>query len=179
MGISLQLIVNVFTTKAQFTDTYPEVLSHEAFARALVDNVLGDSASEASKAEARADIVAALSPPVGWTRGDISRAIFRNLSRKPATGAQRAATAQRMRQQVTLARHFTETMQVGTADWSTLRAVIRPVTGRTDLSGDLSTLVDSALGGGTLHAVTLRAVPADADGVAPATPGPATASVQA
>jgi pullulanase len=175
VGMSVQRIVNVFTTKAQFTDTYPEALSHEAFARALVDNVVGDSASEASKAEARADIVAALSPPANWTRGDITYAIFRNLARKPASDAQWAATAQRMRQQVTLARHFTETMQVDTTDLSTLRAVIRSVNEGTDLSGDLSTLVDSALGGGTQHAVTLRAVPSDADGVASATPGPATA----
>jgi hypothetical protein len=146
VGMSVQRIVNVFTTKAQFTDTYPEALSHEAFARALVDNVVGDSASEASKAEARADIVAALSPPANWTRGDITYAIFRNLARKPVSDAQWAATAQRMRQQVTLARHFTETMQEDTTDLSTLRAVIRSVNEGTDLSGDLSTLVDSALG---------------------------------
>ena len=44
-GMSIKAIVNVFTTKTQFTEVYPNSLSNADFARKLVDNVVGASAT--------------------------------------------------------------------------------------------------------------------------------------
>lgn len=40
-GMSIKDIVNVFTTKTKFTDTYATTLTNQEFARKLVDNVVG------------------------------------------------------------------------------------------------------------------------------------------
>jgi hypothetical protein len=74
-GMSIQAIVNVFTTKTQFTDVYPITLTNQEFATKLVNNVVGSSATAVSKTAAVNDIVAALSLP-NWTRGDIIFTIF-------------------------------------------------------------------------------------------------------
>ena len=66
-GLSIKQIVNIFTTKPQFLETYPASLSNREYAQKLVDNVVGTSATAAAKAEAVEDIVAALSLP-DWTR---------------------------------------------------------------------------------------------------------------
>ena len=52
-GLTTQQIVNIYTTKAQFTSTYPTFFTSEQFAAALINNVVGSSASaEASLARA-------------------------------------------------------------------------------------------------------------------------------
>ena len=145
-GMSIKSIVNVFTTKPQFLEIYPANLTSQEFAQRLVDNVVGTSATEASKAEAVADIVAALSPPANWSRGDITFAIFNNLARKPANDAQWAGTARKMANQVVYAKHYTETMKVDTTELTQLRAVVKTVTENSPVSGqDLSTLIQSAV----------------------------------
>jgi hypothetical protein len=93
-GMSIQQIVNVFTTKAQFLETYPANLTAQEFAQRLVDNVVGTSATASAKAEARGQVEAALAS--GMTRGDITFAIFNNLARKPANDPQWAGTARKM-----------------------------------------------------------------------------------
>ena len=145
-GMSIKAIVNVFTTKPQFLETYPASLTNQEYAQGLVDNVVGTSATAAAKAEAVADIVAALSPPANWTRGDITYAIFNNLAQKPANDAKWAGTAKKMANQVVYARHYTETMKVDTIDLTQLRAVVKTVTEGTAISGvDLGTLIQSAV----------------------------------
>lgn len=143
-GMSIQQIVNVFTTKAQFLETYPANLTSQEFAQRLVDNVVGTSATASAKAEARGQVEAALAS--GMTRGDITFAIFNNLASKPANDAQWAGTARKLANQVVYAKHYTETMKVDTTDLTQLRAVVKTITESSATSGvDLGALIQSAI----------------------------------
>jgi len=144
-GMSIKAIVNVFTTKTQFTDVYPTTLTNQEFASKLVDNVVGSSATAASKAAAVSDIVAALNLPT-WTRGDVVHAVFNNLATKPATDPDWAGTAKKMANQVQYAKYFTETMAVDTLDLPKLRAVVGAVTESSTVAGDLSGAILAAIG---------------------------------
>jgi hypothetical protein len=143
-GMSIQAIVNVFTTKTQFTDVYPITLTNQEFATKLVNNVVGSSATAASKTAAVNDIVAALSLP-NWTRGDIIFTIFSNLAKKPATDTDWAGTAKKMANQVAFAKYFTETMAVDSVDLPKLRAVVGTVTEASTTTGDLSAAINTAI----------------------------------
>jgi len=143
--MSIKEIVNVFTTKSQFLETYPASLTNQEYAQKLVDNVVGTSANAAAKAEAVADIVEALKLP-NWTRGDITYAIFNNLAKKPADDAKWAGTAKKMANQVAYARHYTETMKVDTTVLTELRAVVKTVTESSPINGaELSALIQAAV----------------------------------
>ena len=143
-GMSIKAIVNVFTTKPQFLETYPTSLTNQEYAQKLVDNVVGTSATAAAKAEAVADIVAALSLP-NWTRGDITYAIFNNLAKKPADDAKWAGTAKKLANQVAYAKYFTEVMKVDSIYLATLRAVVKDVTESTPAAGDLTAAINLAV----------------------------------
>lgn len=136
-GLSVKEIVNIFTAKPEFTNTYPTTLSNQEFATRLVGNVVGTSATAPSQQEAVSDVLAALALP-NWTRGDVIFAIFSNLARKPANDPQWAATARKMANQVAYARYYTETMKGDTLSLSTLRAVVSSVTESSNIAGDLS-----------------------------------------
>jgi cyclophilin family peptidyl-prolyl cis-trans isomerase len=142
--MSIKDIVNVFTTKPQFLETYPASLSNQEYAQKLVDNVVGTSATAAAKVEAVADIVAALALP-NWTRGDITYAIFNNLAGKPADDAKWAGTAKKMAHQIAYAKHFTETMKVDTTHLPALRAVVREVTESSPVDGDIAAPIQTWL----------------------------------
>ena len=145
-GLPMRQIVNIFTGKAEFLEAYPATLSHQEFAQQLVDNVVGVSASAAAKDEAIADIVAALSPPVNLSRGDVIYTIFSNLALTPRTDLKWAAMAQKLASQVAYAKHFTETMKGDTLDLSELRAVVQPVTETSSVQeSELSTLIENAV----------------------------------
>ena len=79
-GLTTQEIVNIYTLKPQFTSKYPAFFSSEQFANALIQNVIGNSASDSAKAEAKADIIGALN--ANFSRGDIIYQIFTNLAAK-------------------------------------------------------------------------------------------------
>jgi len=68
-GMSTEQIVEVFTTKSQFTNVYPRFMSNKDFATKLVANVVGNSATDAAKAQAVSDVEGALA--AGFTRGKI------------------------------------------------------------------------------------------------------------
>lgn len=131
-GMGLKEIVNVFTSKSQFTDAYPVSLSHREFASRLVSNVVGSSASEAAKQEAVDEIVRALGLP-GWTRGDVIYAIFNNLAAKPASDVKWYGTAQRLASQVAYAKYFTEELLIDTDNLVQLRKPVSLADGSTDL----------------------------------------------
>ncbi len=131
-GMTVKDIVNVFTQKPQFTSVYPTFLTNAAFAAKIVENVVGDSATAAAKAEAAADIVAAINS--GYSRGDVVYQIFSNLAAKPVTDAKWGATSEKMANQVAVAQYFTETMLVDTEDLSVLRSVVAGVDEDTDVS---------------------------------------------
>src|SRR5450759_3176841 len=92
-GMTTKQIVNVFTTKAEFTASYPNFLDNTTFATKLVNNVVGTSATDAAKAQAVSDIVGALNI-AGTTRGDVIYTIFNNLAAKPFTDPIWGGTAQ-------------------------------------------------------------------------------------
>ena len=53
-GLSVKQIVDIFTTKTQFTDVYPTSLSHEALGLELANQIIKNSATVQAKAEAAA-----------------------------------------------------------------------------------------------------------------------------
>jgi hypothetical protein len=130
--MTMEQVVEVFTTKTQFTSVYPTFLTNNAFATRLVDNVVGDSATAAAKATAVADIEAALA--IGWSRGKVIYTIFGNLANKDATDADWGTTATQFANQVTVAQYYTETLLVDTTDVTKLQAAISGVTATTDVS---------------------------------------------
>jgi hypothetical protein len=130
-GMTVEQIVEVFTTKQQFTATYPAFLTAGDFAAKLVNNVVGGSASDTAKAEAAADIEAALS--AGWSRGKVIYQVFNNLA--SLTGdAKWGGTAAQMANQVAYAQYYTEVLLGDTTNLSTLRGVIAGVTPTTDVT---------------------------------------------
>lgn len=131
-GMSLKSIVNVFTSKSQFTDSYPTTLSNKDFAEKLITNVVGASASDSAKQEAVNDIVTALNLP-GWTRGDVIYAIFNNLANKPITDTKWYGTTKKLANQVAYAKYYTEIMRGDTTELYILRSVIADVTNSTDI----------------------------------------------
>jgi uncharacterized protein (DUF1800 family) len=135
-GMTIRQIVNVFTTKPQFLQFYPQALSPQEFAQKLVDNVVGDSAGPQARAQAVDEIVTALALP-GWTRGDVVYALFHNLARKPPDDPLWAGTARKLAVQVAYARYFTETMKISSTEMAVLRSPLSSVTQSSPTAGEL------------------------------------------
>jgi hypothetical protein len=131
-GLPLNQIVEIFTTKKQFTDVYPTTMSNRELATELVNNIVKDSSSAATKQAAIDDIDAALG--IGWSRGKMLYTVFGNLASKPLTDATWGNTAKQFQNQLAVARYFTEEMGVATESLATLRGVIGSVTPDTDVS---------------------------------------------
>ena len=135
-GLSIKEIVNIFTTKSQFTDTYPLSMSNADFATKLVNNVVGASANDSAKQEAINDIVSALSLP-NWTRGDVIYAVFNNLASKPESDTKWYGTAKKMANQVVYAKYYTENLNGESVNLRTLQAVISNIDQSSYVSGNL------------------------------------------
>ena len=127
-------IVDIFTTKSQFTDVYSPSLSHADMATQLVTNIVKNSATTAAKTEAIADIKAALD--IGWTVGDVIYTVFGNLAHKSQTDTNWGNTAKQFNNEIAVAKYYTETLNQSTTDLETLRDVIQPVTQTTNVSTD-------------------------------------------
>jgi len=124
--------VEIFTTKPQFTSAYPTTMSNRELATQLVNNIVKDSASAATKQAAIDDIDAALG--IGWSRGKMLFQVFGNLASKPLTDPVWGGTAKQFQNQLAVARYFTEEMGVATENLATLRGVIGSITPDTDVS---------------------------------------------
>ncbi|GAA4400638.1 hypothetical protein [Quisquiliibacterium transsilvanicum] len=133
-GMSVKEIVDVFTTKPQFTEVYPATLDEQALAEAMVANIVKDSADAAAKLEAVNDIVEAFG--IGWTAGDVIYKVFGNLATKPLDDPQWGGTARQFLNQVEVAKYYTEVMNQSTTDLPTLRSAIDAVTPDSDLSAE-------------------------------------------
>lgn len=131
-GMTVPDIVEVFTTKTQFTSVYPNFYTSNQFATKLIDNVVGNSAAATAKAAAVADVEAALT--AGWSRGQVVYQIFSNLAAKPETDATWGNTAKMMANQVAVAKYVTETQLVDTVDLTTLKGFLANVTAASDVS---------------------------------------------
>ena len=146
-GLTTQQIVNIYTTKAQFTSTYPTFFTSEQFAAALINNVVGSSASAAAKAEAQADIVGALN--AGWSRGDVVYQIFTNLAAKDPADPMWGATSTLLANKVAVAKYVTEVQLNGSTDVSVLQGVLAGVTATSDVStpAKIKAIIGGASGG--------------------------------
>jgi len=131
-GLSVKEIVNIFTTKSQFTDVYSPLLSNHDLATQLVNNIVKSSATEQAKLDAVKDIEGALG--IGWTRGDVIYTVFGNLASKPLDDSIWGHTALQFLNQTAVSRYYTEVMHAGPTDLPTLRAVVGDVTPYTDVS---------------------------------------------
>ncbi len=141
-GMSIKEIVNVFTTKDQFTSVYPLTLTDAEFATRLSANVIGLSATDQAKQNAVTDIVNALASP-GWTRGDVIFAVFTNLANKSPTDTEWGGTSKQMKNQVVFARYYTEVMKGNATDVPTLQSVLAGVTSTSDTSSGIEQFITS------------------------------------
>jgi hypothetical protein len=107
-------------------------MSNRELATELVNNIVKNSASNATKLAAIDDIDAALG--IGWSRGKMLYTVFGNLASKPLTDSTWGSTAKQFQNQLAVARYFTEEMGVATETLTTLRGVIGSVTPDTDVS---------------------------------------------
>lgn len=126
---AMKTIVDIFTTKHQFTDVYPVSMSNHDLAVEMVTQIVKASASDQSKAEAVSDIELCLN--LGWTRGDVIYTVFGNLAHKtpsdPTEWAKWGGTATQFANEIAVAKCYTEFMHQSSTDLQTLRDVINPV----------------------------------------------------
>ena len=120
-GLTTKEIVNIYTTKPAFTAKYPTFFTNEQFANALIANVVRNSASDAAKAEAKADIIGALNARL--SRGDIIFNIFTNLAAKDPSDAKWGNTSVMLANKVEVARYATEELLINDADTGVLANV--------------------------------------------------------
>jgi hypothetical protein len=144
-GMSVRQIVDVFTSKSQFTEVYPATLSNAQLGVALAENIIKDSASPQARAEAAADIQGALD--IGWSVGQMIYQVFGNLGAKAYDDPVWGGTALQFHNQIQVSKYYTEVLNQSTTDLSTLRAVIDPVTQFSDVSSEqaLAALIGVAL----------------------------------
>lgn len=131
-GLSVKTIVNIFTTKSQFTNTYPTSLTNAQLAQKLVTNIVKSSASTSNKNGAINDITDALTS--GMTVGDVIYNVFGNLANQSPTDPNWGGTALQLQKQTTVAKYLTEAMDYLTVDLSKLQSVLMNVTPQTDVS---------------------------------------------
>lgn len=144
-GLSVQTIVNIFTTKSQFTSTYPTSLTHVQLAEKLITNIVKNSATTANKNAAVKDITEALN--YGLSVGDVIYNVFGNLANKSLTDPVWGGTALQLQKQTAVAKYLTEAMDYRTVDLSKLQNVLKNVTPQTDTSSSeaLAQLIGVAL----------------------------------
>lgn len=133
-GLSVKEIVDVFTTKSQFTDVYPMELPAAEVAQRLVKNVVKDSASESVRAEAIKDIEDAFA--FGLSRGEVIYNVFGNLANIPLNDSKWGGTAALFQNELLVAKVYSEVMDQSTTNLNTLRSALSAVTSTTDLSSE-------------------------------------------
>jgi methionine-rich copper-binding protein CopC len=129
---ALQQIVEIFTTKSQFTSVYPATLSNRELATQLVDRVVKNSATAQARQQGIDDIQAALD--IGWSRGKVIYTVFGNLASKPLDDPVWGNTARQFQNQLAVARYFTEEQAVASENLVTLQAVLSSVTANSDVA---------------------------------------------
>jgi len=131
--MSVKQIVDIFTTKSQFTDVYPTNLSSAQLSQALVNNIVKTSASDATKQQAVKDITDAMDK-ANWTVGQVIYQVFGNLANFSYSDPTWGNTAKQFANEIAVARTYTDTLSQSTTDLATLRSVMAPVSHLTDVS---------------------------------------------
>lgn len=132
---AVKKIVEVFTSKSQFTDVYPTSLSSTSLATSLVDNIVKSSATTSAKSEAVSTIVDALDN-AHWSVSKVIYQVFGNLASKSQSDATWGNTAKQFANEITVAKYYTSTLNQSTSDLATLRHSIASVSQSTDVSTD-------------------------------------------
>lgn len=132
-GLSVRQIVDIFTTKTQFTDMYPTSFSHNQLAVALVNNIVKNSATDAAKQAAVKDITDAMDL-AQWTVGQVIYQVFGNLAQFAYTDPTWGNTAKQLANEIAVAQMYTDTLNQSTTDMATLRSVMAAVSHLTDVS---------------------------------------------
>lgn len=149
VGLTTKEIVNIYSTKPQFEAIYPRFQNNEQFAAKLIENVVGASATDAAKAQAKTDVVAALN--AGWSKGDVVFQIFTNLSNKPAGDADWGKTAAMLANKAEVAEYLTETLLVNSLD---LEALGAPLKGVTDDAATVQAAKDNGMNNSQTYTLT-------------------------
>lgn len=133
-GLSVRDIVNIFVSKAQFTDVYPEGLTTAQLSERLVTNIVKGSATEEVRAEAISDLKEAFE--YGLTRGDVIYTVFGNLAKMPLSDPKWGKTASLFSHQLEVAKYYSEVMNQSTTDLPTLRLVLEAVTSQSSVESE-------------------------------------------
>jgi hypothetical protein len=151
-GLSVKEIVEIFTTKSQFTNVYNPNLSNKDLATQLVNNIIKTSATAEAKTSAVNDIKEALD--FGWTVGRVIFQVFGNLAKMPLNEPFYGNTTKQFNNQIAVAKYYTETLNQSTTDLETLRDVVQSVSSSTDVGTDaaIAQLIGVALLTGGLDA---------------------------
>ena len=131
-GLSARQILNILTTKPEFTSTYAPSMTHQELASLLVNHIVKDSATPEARSEAATDIAGALD--YGLALGDVLYHLVDNLAQTSVQDVEWGATAQQFQNQTAVARYFTEVMRNDATDLPTLHAVLGWVDPYTDVS---------------------------------------------
>ena len=132
-GLSVKQIVDIFTTKSQFTDVYPTSLTKAQLAQALVNNIVKTSATDTVKLEAVKDITDAMTL-ANWTVGQVIYQVFGNLTNFAYTDPKWGNTAKQFANEIAVAKTYTDILGQSTTDMATLRSVMAPVSHLSDVS---------------------------------------------
>jgi hypothetical protein len=132
-GLSVKQIVDIFTTKSQFTDVYPTSMSTAQLAQSLVNNIVKTSATDTIKLQAVKDITDAMTL-AKWTVGQVIFQVFGNLANFPYSDPTWGNTAKQFANQIAVAKTYTDTFSQSTTDLPTLRSVMAPVSHLSDVS---------------------------------------------
>ena len=156
-GLTTEQIVNEFTTKGEFLNRYPTFLSSQAFATSLVNNVARSSITDAAKTNAVNDIVMALD--AGLTRSQVIFNVFTNIAGTTDPMSQYFGVAQQLRNEVNVARYYTEVQLSNSQDPAVLRQVLANVTNATDTSSNaaIQTFLNNNGSGVAGQTITLTA----------------------
>jgi hypothetical protein len=131
-GLSVKQIVDIFTTKSQFTSTYPITFSRQELAINLINNIVKDSATAAIKQTAVSDIVTALD--YGLSVGDVIYNVFGNLAKFSYSDTSWGQTAKQFANEIAVAKVYTDSLNQSTANLGMLKSVLSPVTADSDVS---------------------------------------------
>jgi subtilisin-like proprotein convertase family protein len=132
-GLSVKQIVDIFTTKSQFTDVYPTSMSTAQLAQSLVNNIVKTSATDTIKLQAVKDITDAMTL-AKWTVGQVIFQVFGNLANYAYGDPVWGNTAKQFANQIAVAKVYTDTFSQSTTDLPTLRSVMAPVSHLSDVS---------------------------------------------
>jgi len=132
-GMSVKQIVDIFTTKSQFSDVYPSSLGSAQLSQALVNNIVKTSATDATKQQAVKDITDAMDK-ANWTVGQVIYQVFGNLANFAYSDPTWGNTAKQFANEIAVAKTYTDTLSQSTTDLATLRSVMAPVSHLSDVS---------------------------------------------